>query len=645
MRRHLRVVSSRYCLPTSSLAAVVGAARRQSTAATPPEIGHLPTAASHSHPLSPAEVPSATIGGRSSAIVSHIHEAQVGKIVQFGGDAREYMLNGVERISKAVSVTLGPKGRNVVIRQPNGEPKITKDGVTVARSIAFDNEFEDVGAKLIRQVAAKTNTVAGDGTTTATVLAWSIFAQGYKAVATGANPMDVKRGIDTAVALVCKALHENARPVKTIDDVRNVATISANGERPLGELIADAVTAVGSDGFLAVLEGQGQKTEWYRPDGWSLEQGFAASQRSLATGSDNSGSASAIVPSNLAVPGTMTAPFLTNLLKLQTELDNPLVVVLNHAFSDVSVTVTLLEAALSQRRPLLLVATQLHPDVILTMEQNHKGGVVLCCALELKGDVAAMEDLAAVCATTPLSPEALSRLSVDGVAAVAGTAYRFVQSIDSTVVTHHRSGAAVASSLAPRVLFLEQKMQRTANEDEREALKARIAKLTGRFAVIRVGGQTAVEREESKDRVIDALNAAAAAISGGIVAGGGTALLHASRQLDTLLAADEDMPQDRRSGILIVRNAARLPMRIIADNAGVDGPVIIENVLEMNDAAKGYDAQNELYVDMFQAGIIDPLRVVRSCIEDAASIAGLMITTEATVCNDRGMPLAPPHEL
>lgn len=519
-----------------------------------------------------------------------------GKIVLFGGDAREMMLGGIERIAKAVSVTLGPKGRNVVIRQPNGEPKITKDGVTVARAITFSNQFEDVGARLVRQVASKTNDIAGDGTTTATVLAWSIFAEGYKAVATGANPMDLKRGIETAVEIVRASLKKQTRRVSTTAELINVATISANGERRLGEMIAHAVECVGVTGFIAVLDGRTQKTEWSRHGGWSVESGFFDSQ------------------------------LCTDTVMLTTKFAESVVFVTTDQLTTADDVIPAMEAALHKKQPLVVAAADVTGDAFAVLRENHLKGILQCLIVKVP-TADAIEDLAACCGCIPVNRDTRSRLS--SLDDALGTASGADQNMDSTVVV----GTA---DVATRIRYLEKKLERANSELERDTLRERIAKLNKTFAVIRVGGQTSVEIMESKDRVIDALNAARAALTDGIVAGGGAALLHASKELDVLLREDEDMTQDIRTGIFIVRNAIRLPMRTIGDNAGVEGPVIVSNVLEEEDAAMGYDAQNNVYTNMFDAGIVDPTRVVECCIMDAASVAGLKITTEAIVCEDKG---------
>jgi len=535
-------------------------------------------------------------------VASSIEAATTGKTIQFGGDARELMLSGIERIAKAVGVTLGPKGRNVIIRQPNGEPKITKDGVTVARSIQFDNQFEDVGARLIRQVAGKTNDVAGDGTTTATILAWSIFAEGYKSVATGANPMDLKRGIDFAVSEILSNLQKQKRAVDSLQTLENVATISANGERPMGTLIANAVEAVGVNGFIQVLDGAGAATTWTKHDGWSAEHGFVNSL------------------------------LVTDTHDLTSHLLDCLVFVAEQPIEKVEDCLRLLEAAKAAGKPLIVVAPSLSENVLQTMIANHVAGVVKVGVLSYKPATGEFDDLAASCGCNVEKVESIAH--VDDVSCLLGRASKFLQTMDSTVI-------AGGADVAPRVRLLQGKMDRTIIEAEKEQLHERISKLSRSFAVIRVGGRTAVEISESKDRVIDALNAARSALADGIVAGGGAALLHATKTLDKILAEDEEMPQDRRTGILIVRNAARLPMKLIADNAGIEGPVVVENVAELDDTAMGYDAQNDTYGDMFSAGIVDPVKVVTSCVMDAASVAGLMITTEASVCDHTDKELLP----
>lgn len=537
-------------------------------------------------PTSTAAIPTAT-GGRT---------------LQFGDDARELMLNGVKNIAKAVGVTLGPKGRNVVIRQPNGEPKITKDGVTVARSIQFDNQFEDVGARLIRQVAGKTNDVAGDGTTTATILAWSIFEEGYKCVATGANPMDLKRGIDAAAQEILKSLRSQRRPVNDLATLENVATISANGERPLGVLIAGAVQSVGVNGFIQVLDGSSPKTEWCKYDGWSTERGFVSSQ------------------------------LVTDPSELRSTLPNPLVFVTEQPFESLDGILKLLEAAKAAGKPLVLVAQRVSDDVLSTIVANHLHGVVQCGVVTYEPTRGEFDDLAASCGCAVELVESIGRVS--DAATLMGQATKFEQTMDNTVI----SGTADVSG---RIRILQGKYDRSLMDTEKETLRERMAKLARNFGVIRVGGRTAIEVSESKDRVIDALNAARNALADGIVAGGGAALIHAIKHLDKLLLEDESLADDRRTGMLIVRDAARLPMKMIASNAGVEGSVIVEEVLESTDTAFGYDAQNDKFVNMFDAGIVDPLKVVASCVSDAASIVGLMITTEVSICDHTDKILLP----
>lgn len=521
-----------------------------------------------------------------------------GKTIEFGGDARHLMLSGIERIATAVGVTLGPKGRNVIIRLPNGEPQITKDGVTVARSIEFHDQFEDIGAQLIRQVAGKTNDVAGDGTTTATILAWSIFAEGYKSVSTGANPMDLKRGIDAAVEIVLQSLKEQTRPVTDASTLENVATISANGDRQLGCFIAAAVRGVGSDGFVSVASGNSTKTEWTQYDGWSIEKGFVNSD------------------------------LVTDAESLSTRLDDALVFVTPEAFESVDSVLRLLEFAKTHHRPLFIAAASFSEEVMQTVILNHKAGVVKCSVLSVDSlSEGEMEDLSVSCGM-PLQRVSLID-AVKDVGCLLGSAKFVEQNIDATTV----SGTA---NIDAYLRVLSNRLNRLVAEEEREKMRERIAKLKRVFAVIRVGGRSAIEISESKDRVIDALNAARNALAEGIVAGGGSALLHASKKLDEVLADDEEMDQDRRTGLLIVRNATRLPIRKISENAGEEGAVTVENVAEFSETSMGYDAQRGEYVDMFECGIVDPVKVVRSCVVDAASVAGLMITTEASVCDYNG---------
>eukprot|EP00796_Vickermania_ingenoplastis_P006011 gene6012-4316_t len=522
-----------------------------------------------------------------------------GKTIELGGDARQLMLEGIDSIASAVGVTLGPKGRNVIIRLPSGEPQITKDGVTVARSIEFHDQFEDIGARLIRQVAGKTNDVAGDGTTTATILASNFFLQGYKSVSTGANPMDLKRGIDAAVELVLESLREQTRPVSDLPMLENVATISANGERNLGRLIAAAVQAVGSEGFITVTSGSTTLTDWTRYDGWSMEKGFTSSN------------------------------LVTDHELLECRLDNVLVFVTAQPFDSVSAAIRLLEHAKAQGRPLFLVSPSFSEEVMAIITANHTEKIVSCGLLAADElSVEELEDLAVSCNSAVQKVEAVNMVS--SVASLLGTAAFASQTLDSTTI----SGTADVTS---RVRFLCNRLERLITEEERERMRQRIAKLKRVYAVIRVGGRSALEILESKDRVTDALNAARNALAEGVVAGGGSALLHASKRIDEFLESAEERDEDWCRGLHIVQDALRLPMYTICENAGEEGAVMVENVLEYTDTSMGYDAQKGQYVNMFDCGIIDPVKVVRSCVVDAASVAGLMITTEAIICDYTGV--------
>ncbi|CCW68133.1 unnamed protein product [Phytomonas sp. Hart1] len=527
--------------------------------------------------------------------LSQTRRLRTAKSIQFGGKARQRMLGGIERIATAVGVTLGPKGRNVILRQPNGDPKITKDGVTVARAIEFHDPFEDLGARLIQQVAVKTNTVAGDGTTTATILAWSIFAEGYKSVATGANPMDLKRGIDLAVEVVLEGLRGQTRPVTDRKTLQDVATVSANGERRLGELIAEVVREVGREGFITVLSGSTPATHWARYDGWSTERGFVSS--SLVTDPD----------------------------KLVARLEGALMFVTSKPMEAVADVVRLLEAAHVRQRPLVVVAPDFSEPVLQTIYYNHQHKVVQCGVVAVPHvEEAELRDVAALCNCVVENPSSI--LNVNDINCLLGSAKFMEQTMDSTTIDG-------GSDVSDYIHLLQNRLERLIIEEEREKIRERISKLKRVYAVIRVGGRSEIEINESKDRVIDALNASRNALIDGVVAGGGAALLHASKKLDELLLNDDEMEQDRRMGIQIVRNAVRLPLKMISENAGEEGAVIVENVAEYQDAAMGYDAQNGRYVNMFEAGILDPVQVVNSCIVDAASVAGLMITTEAGVCD------------
>ena len=518
------------------------------------------------------------------------------KEVKFGTDAREKMLNGVDILANAVKVTLGPKGRNVVIDKSFGAPRITKDGVSVAKEIELEDKFENMGAQMVREVASKTNDVAGDGTTTATVLAQSIVKEGAKAVAAGMNPMDLKRGIDTAVTEVISDLVKKAKRIKTSEEVAQVGTISANGEKQIGVDIADAMQRVGNEGVITVEEAKTAETELEVVEGMQFDRGY------------------------------LSPYFVTNPEKMVADLEDPYILLHEKKLSNLQAMLPILEAAVQASRPLLIIAEDVEGEALATLVVNKLRGGLKIAAVKAPGfgdrRKAMLEDIAILTGGQVISEDIgikLENVTLD----MLGTAKKVNISKENTVIV---DGAGKKKDIQGRVGQIRQQIEETSSDYDREKLQERLAKLAGGVAVIRVGGATEIEVKEKKDRVDDALNATRAAVEEGIVPGGGVALLRASKFIN---AKGENA--DQEAGINIVRRALQAPIRQIAENAGDEGSIVVGKILEENKAAYGYNAQSGKYGDMISMGIIDPVKVVRHALQDAASVASLLITTEAMV--------------
>ena len=494
-------------------------------------------------------------------------------------------------------MTLGPKGRNVLIDKGYGAPRITKDGVSVAKEIELSDRFENLGAQLLRQVATKTNDLAGDGTTTATVLAQAIVREGSKAVAAGLNPMDLKRGIDRAVAAVIEDINARSKSIAGNDEIAQVGTISANGDTQIGEIIARAVAKVGNDGVITVEEAKSLETELDVVEGLQFDRGY------------------------------LSAYFVTNAEKMVVELENPYILLHEKKLSGLQSLLPLLEAVVQSGRPLLIIAEDIEGEALATLVVNKLRGGLKVAAVKAPGfgerRKAILEDIAILTNGQVIAEDLgikLETVTLDSL----GTARKVVISKENTTII---DGAGDEEAIAGRVARIKAQIEEATSDYETEKLKERLAKMTGGVAVIRVGGATEVEVKERKDRVDDAVHATRAAIQEGIVPGGGVTLLYATRAIDSVVPANAD----ERVGIDIVRKALRAPVWQIAENSGADGSVIVGKLLESTDINFGYDAQTGTFVDMFKAGIIDPTKVVRIALQDAASIAGLMITTEAMV--------------
>ena len=530
------------------------------------------------------------------------------KDVKFDTDARDRMLRGVNTLANAVKVTLGPKGRNVVLDKSFGAPRITKDGVSVAKEIELEDKFENMGAQMVKEVASRTNDEAGDGTTTATVLAQAIVKEGMKSVAAGMNPMDLKRGIDLATAKVVDAIKAAARPVSDSDEVAQVGTISANGEVEIGRQIADAMQKVGNEGVITVEENKGLETETDVVEGMQFDRGY------------------------------LSPYFVTNPDKMTTELEDCLILLHEKKLSSLQPMVPLLETVIQSGKPLLIIAEDVEGEALATLVVNKLRGGLKIAAVKAPGfgdrRKAMLQDIAILTGGQVISEDLgmkLESVTMD----MLGTAKRVAITKDETTIV---DGAGSKPEIEARVTQIRQQIQETDSDYDREKLQERVAKLAGGVAVIRVGGMSEVEVKERKDRVDDALNATRAAVQEGIVVGGGVALVQAAKSLDGLEGANND----QNVGISIVRKAIEAPLRQIAENAGVDGAVVAGKIRESDDKSFGFNAQTEEYGDMFKFGVIDPAKVCRTALQDAASVASLLITTEAMVADkpakDGGAP-------
>ena len=521
------------------------------------------------------------------------------KDVKFDTDARNRMLKGVNILANAVKVTLGPKGRNVVIDKSFGAPRITKDGVTVAKEIELEDKFENMGAQMVKEVASRTNDEAGDGTTTATVLAQAIVQEGLKSVAAGMNPMDLKRGIDLATAKVVDAIKAAARPFSDSAEVAQVGTISANGEAEIGRQIADAMQKVGNEGVITVEENKGLETETDVVEGMQFDRGY------------------------------LSPYFVTNADKMTAELEDCMILLHEKKLSSLQSMVPLLESVIQSQKPLLIIAEDIEGEALATLVVNKLRGGLKIAAVKAPGfgdrRKAMLQDIAILTGGQVISEDLgmkLENVTID----MLGSAKRVSLTKDNTTIV---DGSGEKAEIEARVAQIRSQIEETSSDYDREKLQERVAKLAGGVAVIKVGGMTEIEVKERKDRVDDALNATRAAVQEGIVVGGGVALVQAAKTLDGLKGYNSD--QD--AGIAIVRRALEAPLRQIAQNAGVDGAVVAGKVRESSDAKFGFNAQTEEYGDMFKFGVIDPAKVVRTALEDAASVAGLLITTEAMIAD------------
>ncbi len=518
------------------------------------------------------------------------------KDVRFSADARERMMRGVDILANAVKVTLGPKGRNVIIEKSFGAPRTTKDGVTVAKEIELEDKFENMGAQMVREVASKTNDVAGDGTTTATVLTQAIVREGLKSVAAGMNPMDLKRGIDKAVAQVVEEIKKRSKKVKNSDEIAQVGTISANGESAIGKMIAEAMQKVGNEGVITVEEAKSLETELNVVEGMQFDRGY------------------------------LSPYFITNADKMIAELDDPYILIHEKKLSGLQPMLPLLEAVVQTGKPLLIIAEEVEGEALATLVVNKLRGGLKIAAVKAPGfgdrRKAMLEDIAVLTNGQVISEDLgikLETVTLD----MLGRAKRVSIDKENTTVV---DGAGKKKDIEARVNQIKVQIEETTSDYDREKLQERLAKLAGGVAVIKVGGATEVEVKERKDRVDDALNATRAAVEEGIVAGGGVALLKATQTI-TVKGDNED----QEAGIQIVRRALQAPIRQIAENAGVEGSIVVGKVLDQRGQTFGYDAQGDEYGDMIEKGIIDPAKVVRTALQDAASIASLLITTEAGV--------------
>jgi chaperonin GroEL len=532
------------------------------------------------------------------------------KDIRLSSDARERMLRGIDILADAVRVTLGPKGRNVVLDKSFGAPRITKDGVTVAKEIELSDKFENMGAQMVKEVASKTSTIAGDGTTTATVLAHAIVREGVKAVAAGMNPMDLKRGIDLAVEAVIADVQKRSKKVASNDEIAQVGTISANGDAEIGRMLAEAMKKVGNEGVITVEEAKSLDTELDVVEGMQFDRGY------------------------------LSPYFVTNAEKMVAELDDPYILLHEKKLSSLQSLLPVLEAVVQSGRPLLIVAEDIEGEALATLVVNKLRGGLKVAAVKAPGfgdrRKAMLEDIAALTGGEVISEELGIKLENVTLEMLGRSKKVRIEKENTTII----DGAGKKKDIGARVAQIRAQIEETTSDYDKEKLQERLAKLAGGVAVIRVGGGSEVEVKERKDRVDDAMHATKAAVEEGVVAGGGVALLFATKALDKLTPANND----QKVGIDIVRKALRSPVRQIAENAGTDGSIVVGRLTDKNDPNYGYDAQAGEYKDMVAAGIIDPTKVVRVALQDAASVAGLLITTEAMVA-DRPEPKAGmPHD-
>jgi chaperonin GroEL len=532
------------------------------------------------------------------------------KEVKFGQDARERMLHGVDILANAVKVTLGPKGRNVVLEKSFGAPRITKDGVTVAKEIELEDKFENMGAQMVREVASKTSDTAGDGTTTATLLAHAIVKEGAKSVAAGANPMDLKRGIDLAVGAVLAELSSRAKKVTSSEEIAQVGTISANGDQEIGAMIAKAMQKVGNDGVITVEEAKAFETELDVVEGMQFDRGY------------------------------ISPYFITDADKMRVELENPYILINEKKLSNLQSILPLLESVMQSGKPLLVIAEDVEGEALATLVVNKLRGGLKVAAVKAPGfgdrRKAMLQDIAVLTSGQVISEDLgikLENVTLD----MLGRAKKVVITKDDTTIV---DGAGKKADIEARVAQIRQQIEDTTSDYDREKLQERLAKLSGGVAVIKVGGMTEMEVKEKKDRVDDALNATRAAVEEGILPGGGVALIRTQKVLEKLNTANED----QKVGVNIVRRALQAPARQIAENAGEDGAVVVGKIVDKDDYAFGYNAATGEYGNLVKQGVIDPAKVVRTALQDAASVGGLLITTEAMVAEKpkKKAPAMPP---
>ncbi|MFL5017925.1 MAG: chaperonin GroEL [Rhizobium sp.] len=530
------------------------------------------------------------------------------KEIKFSTEAREKMLRGVDILANAVKATLGPKGRNVVIDRSFGAPRITKDGVSVAKEIELEDKFENMGAQMVREVASKTSDIAGDGTTTATVLAQAIVKEGAKAVTSGMNPMDLKRGIDLAVAAIVAELKANARKISNNSEIAQVGTISANGDAEIGRFLADAMERVGNDGVITVEEDKTAETELEVVEGMQFDRGY------------------------------LSPYFVTNADKMRVEFEDPYILIHEKKLSNLQSMLPVLEAVVQSSKPLLIIAEDVEGEALATLVVNKLRGGLKIAAVKAPGfgdrRKAMLEDIAILTAGTVISEDLgikLESVTLD----MLGRAKKVSIEKENTTIV---DGAGAKTDIEGRVAQIKAQIEETTSDYDREKLQERLAKLAGGVAVIRVGGSTEVEVKEKKDRVDDALHATRAAVEEGILPGGGVALLRAVKALDNLNTAN----QDQRVGVEIVRRAVEAPARQIAENAGAEGSIVVGKLREKSEFSYGWNAQTGEYGDLYAQGVIDPAKVVRTALQDASSIAGLLVTTEAMIAEKPKKDAPPP---